>query len=130
MELAPSRLLPGDVVRVGAGGLLSRRLRASLSALGIAIGIASMVAVLSISESSKADLLAALDRLGTNLLTVAPGQSIFGDAATLPEQAKRMAGRIAPVEGVSATGTVDASVYRSELMPVEETNGISVLAAD
>jgi putative ABC transport system permease protein len=130
MELAPSRLLPGDVVRVGAGGLLSRRLRASLSALGIAIGIASMVAVLSISESSKADLLAALDRLGTNLLTVAPGQSIFGDAATLPEQAQRMVGRIAPVEGVSATGTVDASVYRSELMPVEETNGISVLAAD
>src|SRR5262245_6880135 len=130
MELAPSRLLPGDVVRVGAVGLLSRRLRASLSALGIAIGIAAMVAVLAISESSKADLLGALDRLGTNLLTVAPGQSIFGDAATLPEQAKPMVGRIRPVEGVSATGSVDASVYRSELIPEEQTNGISVLAAD
>jgi putative ABC transport system permease protein len=130
MELAPSRLLPGDVVRVGAVGLLSRRLRASLSALGIAIGIASMVAVLAISESSKADLLGALDRLGTNLLTVAPGQSIFGDAATLPEQAKPMVGRINPVEGVSATGGVDVSVYRSELIPEEQTNGISVLAAD
>jgi putative ABC transport system permease protein len=130
MELAPSRLLPGDVVRVGAVGLLSRRLRASLSALGIAIGIAAMVAVLAISESSKADLLGALDRLGTNLLTVAPGQSIFGDAATLPAQAKGMVGRIRPVQGVSATGTVDATVYRSELVPEVETNGISVLAAD
>jgi putative ABC transport system permease protein len=130
VELAPSRLLPGDVVRVGAVGLLSRRLRAALSALGIAIGIAAMVAVLAISESSKADLLAALDRLGTNLLTVAPGQSIFGDAATLPSQAKRMAGRIGPVEAVSATGMVDAAVYRSEYVPEVETKGISVLAAD
>jgi putative ABC transport system permease protein len=130
MELTPSRLLAGDVVRVGAVGLLSRRLRASLSALGIAIGIAAMVAVLAISESSKADLLAALDRLGTNLLTVAPGQSIFGEEATLPEQAKRMAGRIGPVQSVSATGAVDAVVYRSEFVPEEETNGISVLAAD
>jgi putative ABC transport system permease protein len=130
MELTPSRLLAADVVRVGAVGLLSRRLRASLSALGIAIGIAAMVAVLAISESSKADLLAALDRLGTNLLTVAPGQSIFGEDATLPEQAKAMAGRISPVESVSATGAVDAVVYRSEFVPEEETNGISVLAAD
>jgi putative ABC transport system permease protein len=130
VELAPSRLLAGDVLRVGAVGLLSRRLRASLSALGIAIGIAAMVAVLAISESSKADLLAALDRLGTNLLTVAPGQSIFGDAATLPERAKPMVGRIGPVESVSATGSVDATVYRSEYVPEEETNGISVLAVD
>src|SRR3712207_8132902 len=66
-----SRLLPVDAVRVAALGLRTRRLRAALSALGIAIGIASMVAVLGISESSKADLLAALDRLGTNLLTAA-----------------------------------------------------------
>jgi putative ABC transport system permease protein len=130
VELAPSRLAPGDVVRVGAVGLASRRLRAALSALGIAIGIAAMVAVLAISESSKADLLSALDRLGTNLLTVAPGQSIFGDEAVLPDQAAAMAGRIGPVETVSATGAVDASVYRSELIPDVETNGISVVAAD
>ena len=130
MELAPSRLAPGDVLRVGAVGLASRRLRGALSALGIAIGIAAMVAVLAISESSKADLLSALDRLGTNLLTVAPGQSIFGEEAILPEQATSMAARIGPVETVSATSRVDASVYRSELIPEEETNGISVLAAD
>jgi putative ABC transport system permease protein len=78
MELAPSRLSPRDVLRVGAVGLRARRLRAALSALGIAIGIAAMVAVLAISESSKADLLSSLDRLGTNLLTASPGQTIFG----------------------------------------------------
>jgi putative ABC transport system permease protein len=118
------------VLGVGAVGLAARKLRATLSALGIAIGIAAMVAVLAISESSKADLLSSLDRLGTNLLTVAPGQSIFGDAATLPDSARAMARRIGPVEGVSATGSVDAVVYRSELSPPEETKGIATLAAD
>src|SRR5262245_1687994 len=100
MELAHSRLLPADVLRVGGVGLRTRRLRAALSALGVAIGIAAMVAVLGISESSKSDLIATLDRLGTNLLRVAPGQTIFGENAELPEQAGPMIGRIAPVEAV------------------------------
>jgi putative ABC transport system permease protein len=130
MELAPSRLAPQDVLRVGAVGLSARKLRAALSALGIAIGIAAMVAVLAISESSKADLLSSLDRLGTNLLTVAPGQSIFGEAAALPDQAPAMVGRIGPVEAVSTTGAVDASVFRSELIPTTETKGLTTLAAD
>ena len=130
MELASSRLAPQDVLRVGAVGLSARKLRAALSALGIAIGIAAMVSVLAISESSKADLLSALDRLGTNLLTVSPGQSIFGEAAALPEQAPRMVGRIGPVEAVSATGSVSAPVFRSELIPATETKGLTTLAAD
>jgi putative ABC transport system permease protein len=130
MELAPSRLAPRDVLRVGAVGLRARRLRAALSALGIAIGIAAMVAVLAISESSKADLLSSLDRLGTNLLTASPGQTIFGEDAALPETARAMTGRIGPVEAVSATGSVATAVYRSELIPAEETKGIATLAAD
>ena len=130
MELAPSRLSPRDVLRVGAVGLRARRLRAALSALGIAIGIAAMVAVLAISESSKADLLSSLDRLGTNLLTASPGQTIFGEDAALPGTARAMTGRIGPVDAVSATGSVGTAVYRSELTPAEETKGISTLAAD
>ena len=129
MELAPSRLSPRDVLRVGAVGLSARKLRAALSGLGIAIGIAAMVAVLAISESSKADLLSSLDRLGTNLLTVSPGQSIFGDDAVLPEQAPSMVGRIGPVEAVSATGAVAVSVFRSEWIPTTETKGLTTLAA-
>ena len=129
MELAPSRLAPRDILRVGAVGLSARKLRAALSGLGIAIGIAAMVAVLAISESSKADLLSSLDRLGTNLLTVSPGQSIFGDDAALPEQAPSMVGRIGPVEAVSATGAVAVSAFRSEWIPTTETKGLTTLAA-
>jgi putative ABC transport system permease protein len=130
MELASSRLLPADVLRVGSVGLRTRRLRAGLSALGIAIGIAAMVAVLGISESSRSDLIATLDRLGTNLLRVAPGQTIFGEEAELPEQAGPMIGRVGPVESVSAVESVEATVRRTNYISEEETGGISVAAAD
>ena len=119
-----------DLARIGSAGLSARRLRSGLTALGIAIGIAAMMAVLGISESSRADLLATLDRLGTNLLTVSAGHSLFGDASTLPEIAPGMIGRIAPVENVSSVEAVQATVRRSDLIPASETGGISVLAAD
>jgi putative ABC transport system permease protein len=129
--LGPSRIGAADVLRTGSLGLRTRRLRAGLSALGIAIGIASMVAVLGISESSKADLLAQLDQLGTNLLRVAPGQSFFGDDAQLPESATAMLGRVAGVQRVAAVRTVDgATVRRNDLIDPVETGGIAVAAAD
>ncbi len=124
-----SRLHPTDLARVGYVGLLTRRTRAALSALGIAIGIAAMVAVLGISESSKADLLADLDRLGTNLLRVSPGQTLAGDQTSLSKDAPAMIGRIGPVERTSATGKVDATVRRTDLINEGETGGISVVAA-
>jgi putative ABC transport system permease protein len=119
-----------DLARIGAAGLGARRLRSGLTALGIAIGIAAMMAVLGISESSRADLIATLNRLGTNLLTVSAGQTLFGDSSSLPEIAPGMIGRIAPVEHVSAVESVRASIRRTDLIPAEETGGISVLAAD
>jgi len=128
--LAPSRLLPADVLRVGASGLRARRLRAALSALGVAIGIASMVAVLGVSESSKAELLAALDRLGTNLLQVSPGQTFGGEEAILPESAPGMVRHVGSVEGASATKVLEQSVRRTDYIDEAETGGISVMASD
>jgi putative ABC transport system permease protein len=125
-RLAPSRLHAGDVLRVGSIGLRTRRLRAVLSALGIAIGIAAMVGVLGLSESSKADLLDQLDQLGTNLLTVAPGQTLGGEDSSLPEEAEAMIGRIGPVQEVASVGAVDATVRRSPYIPEDETGGLAV----
>jgi putative ABC transport system permease protein len=119
-----------DLVRIGAAGLSARRLRTGLTALGIAIGIAAMMAVLGISESSRADLLATLDRLGTNLLTVSAGRTLFGEDAALPEEAPGMIGRIAPVEGVAGVESLSAAVHRTDLIPDIETGGITVYAAD
>lgn len=130
MRIEPSRMLPADVLRAGSLGLRSRRLRAALSALGIAIGIASMVAVLGISESSRADLLATLDRLGTNLLEVAPGQSFAGEDSELPESAGPMVRALDGVEQAAATTTLPETVRRTDYVPEEETGGIAVTAAD
>jgi putative ABC transport system permease protein len=128
--LAPARLRPADLLRVASVGLRTRRLRAALSALGIAIGVAAIVAVLGLSASSQAGLLAEIDRLGTNLLTLTNGQTFGGDTAALPTAARGMIGRIGPVTEVEQTGTVsDVSAYRSPYIPAVNTNGISVLAA-
>jgi putative ABC transport system permease protein len=129
-ELAPSRLLPADVVRVGTVAFRTRRTRAVLSALGVAIGIASMVAVLGISSSSKADLVATLDRLGTNLLQVTGGQGLFRAGGQLPTTAAAMITRVGPVDEVSSVGAVSASVLKSPYVPSDQTGGISVEYAD
>ena len=131
VQIAPSRLAPADVLRTGSIGLRTRRLRAVLSALGIAIGIASMVAVLGISESSRADLLAQLDQLGTNLLRVSPGQSFLGEDADLPETARPMIRRAAGVEATASVKSIsDVTVRRNQLIDPAQTGGIGVAAAD
>jgi putative ABC transport system permease protein len=130
LPLPPSRVRPADLARLGAVGLRTRRLRAGLSALGIAIGIAAMVAVLGISQSSKAQLLAELDRLGTNLLTVTPGQSLTGQNAELPTTAVPMIRRIAEVQQVTSISATQANVFRNDHIPATDTGGLTVAAAD
>jgi putative ABC transport system permease protein len=129
-DLIPSKLHAGDILRSSSVGLLSRKLRAALSALGIMIGIASMVAVLGLSESSKSDLLAQLDRLGTNLLTVQAGTGIGLGNAQLPDEAVAMVERIRPVEEVSSVSDIDANVYRTDYIPAGQSRGITVKSVD
>jgi len=128
--LRAGRLGPGDIVRIAAGGLGSRRLRSALTALGIAIGIAAMLAVLGIAESSRATLLAELDRIGSNLLTVSAGQTFLGDDSALPEESVGMIDRIGPVEGASSVSVTDATIRRTDQISDFETGGITVAATD
>ena len=131
MTLAPSRLSARDVLRVGSIGLRTRRMRATLSALGISIGIATVVAVLGISESSRAGLLSEIDRLGTNLLTVTPGQTLGGSDSQLPVESGAAVGHLGGVERASAvSGVSDVTVRRTPYISEEDTGGIAVEAAD
>jgi putative ABC transport system permease protein len=130
LMMVPKRLRPTDLLRLATVGLRTRKLRAGLSALGIAIGIASIVAVLGLSSSSQAGLLNEIDQLGTNLLTVTNGQNLFGQTAELPAAAPGMIARIGPVTNVQDTGLVPRiSAYRSPFIPSVETNALSVDAA-
>ena len=129
--LAPTRLRPGDIVGQGLVGLRSKRMRTLLTAVGITIGIAAMVSVVGISASSRADLLAEIDALGTNLLQVQPGNDMFGEETELPVTAPDMIRRIPAVESASATRSVgDATVRRTDRISEEETGGIAVVATE
>jgi putative ABC transport system permease protein len=127
--LAPSKLRIGDLARLASVGLRTRRMRAALSALGIAIGVAAIVAVLGLSSSSQAGLLSEIDRLGTNLLDVTNGQTLFGQTAELPKAAPAMIARIGPVSRVQYTGAVNGNVFRTPLIPSLDTNALSISAA-
>jgi putative ABC transport system permease protein len=127
----PSSLRPSDALRVAATGLRARPLRAVLSALGIAVGIGAMVAVVGISASSRAEIDRQIEALGSNLLTVEPGQMLrTGETADLPADSVDMVARIGPVTSVSGVGAVDdAFVYRTDQIDELKTNGITTLAA-
>jgi putative ABC transport system permease protein len=128
--LSAARLRPGDLAGLASIGLRTRRLRAALSALGIAIGVAAIVAVLGLAASAQAALLDEIARLGTNLLTVTNGQAFSGGTAKLPATAPAMIARLPGVTAVQATGTVGGvSVYKSPLIPAINTNAIIIDAA-
>jgi putative ABC transport system permease protein len=131
-DIVPRSVLrPRDVLALGTLSLHSRRLRAALSALGIAIGIAAIVAILSITRSSEANLLAQIDGLGTNLLTVVNGQSIQGQEAELPQTAAGMIGRVEGIQQLAPTAELaNINVYRTDKIPSFETGGLAVRVAD
>ncbi|MER0243212.1 ABC transporter permease [Streptomyces sp. HSW2009] len=128
-RLRAVRLGPADVVRLGGPGLRTRPLRVFLSALGIAIGVAAMIAVVGISGSGQAEVDRKLDALGTNLLRVAPGESLSGDAAKLPMESVAMIDRVPPVRQVAATGSTEANIYRNDHIAIGRTGSLDVLAA-
>jgi putative ABC transport system permease protein len=125
-----SRLRTRDLFSLATLGIRIRRLRAALSALGICIGIASIVGVVGITQSSESDLLAQIDRLGTNLLTVENGHTLAGGEAKLPSTATTMIGYLPGVEHVAETALLQNPVYRTDRVPAFETGGIGVRASD
>ncbi len=122
-------LAVGDQLRLASLGLATRRLRASLSALGIAIGIAALVGVLGLAASSQADLVNRLQALGTNLLTVSPGQNLFGDEVKLPAESTAMVARIPTVTSAASVSNLSGvTARRTDQIPAAQTGGLSVRA--
>lgn len=125
-----SRVLGRDVAALAAAGLKARPMRAVLSALGIAIGIAAMIAVVGISASSQARLNEELDRLGTNLLTAQAGTGLTGEQTPLPVDT---VDRIRMIEGVtdaSGIALLPEAVYRNRLIDEAEKGGITTAVAE
>ena len=130
MSATAGRLSPRDGLRVASVGLRARPLRAALSALGIAIGTAAIVAILGLSASSQAGLLAEIDRLGTNMLTVEAGQSLTGQETQLPLDAPGRMTLLDDVQVLAHTGLMkNEKVYRNSMIPAAESGGLQVRAS-
>ena len=126
------RLSPADQVRTALVGPRSRPLRTALSALGVAVGIAALTAITGIAASNQAQLLAELDDLGANLVSVQPGIGPGDEFVPLPETAPGMLARVDGVEEVGVLRNVPEGigVYRNDLIPAGQGNGLSAFAAD
>lgn len=129
-DLRGGPLPTAEILRIAVESVRARPLRAALSTLGIAVGIAAVVSVLGLSTSSQAALLAEIDRLGTNLLTVNTGHTLFGERSELPITAPPMIGRLDNVIGTAAVGTLSDHAYRSQYIPKIDTNGLTVTATE
>lgn len=128
--LGVSRVRTADLVGSALSSLRQRKVRTGLSALGVTIGIAAMMAVLGLSESSRADLEAEIAALGTNLLTVQAGSGFGMGDATLPDDASAAIARIGPIESVSSVVTLSDTVLRNSEVNPEATGGLQVAAVD
>jgi putative ABC transport system permease protein len=129
-RIARPRLPAAQLISTALQAFRTRRMRATLSALGIAIGIGAMVAVVGVAASAQANLIAEIDALGTNLLTVTPGQTLVGANEVLPATSVPMIGHMQNVLSDAAVYEVQgASVYRNPLVPTAQTGGIGVAAA-
>jgi putative ABC transport system permease protein len=127
---APSVLRLGDVFRVGAAGPKARKLRTALSALGVSIGIAALVGVLGLSNSSRADLIDKINALGTNLLTVTAGSGIGAGDSKLPGTSAGAVARLSMIEQTSSVWSVDTTIRRNDYVDEGRSNAITVAAAD
>src|SRR5271157_4184228 len=128
--LVASRLSARNILHTAVVGVNTRRNRSIMSAIGIAIGIAAIVGVLGLSNSSRSNLINQIDALGTNLIQVQPQTGIGVGSATLPSSAAGAIGRIPNVQAVSQEIATGANVYRSRYVPSEYTAGLSVTAVD
>src|SRR3989338_1467595 len=62
-----------DILSETYGALSANKARSGLTMLGIVIGIASVIAMISIGNGAKASIQSSIEGLGSNLLTILPG---------------------------------------------------------
>jgi putative ABC transport system permease protein len=88
-----------ELVGLALSRLRSSRLRSGLTMLGIIIGVASVVALVSIIQGATAGITGQLEGLGTNLVTISPRR---GDTTSIGDLTLGDAAAMATVDGVAS----------------------------
>jgi putative ABC transport system permease protein len=124
------------IIRIAWEGLLRNKLRSLLTMLGVIIGVAAVIVMISVSAGTEASIAANIETLGTNLLFVSPNLSgfnmrgggpsagnqvmlTFDDMDAIKTQVKGISGGNISIDGVTVVGTTpDYSQVRD--VPVAE----------
>ena len=123
----------GDLLHLALGRLGTGKLRTALTALGVIIGVASVVALVSVAQGATKGISDRLQSLGTNLVTVNPGftrgggatRGSFGSATTLTiDDASAISG-LAEVQYVAPELTTNKLVIAGTLNETARIVGTS-----
>ena len=74
-------MLFDETIKVAFGAIRANKMRSVLTMLGIVIGIAAVITMIALGNGAKKAVSERLQSLGTNVLSVNPGQQMFGGNA-------------------------------------------------
>ena len=77
-----------EIVIVALAAIRANMMRSVLTTLGIVIGVAAVITMVALGEGAQRRVEEQISRMGTNVLTIRPGQAIFGGIAQ--EQGQRL----------------------------------------
>ncbi|MFC1957818.1 ABC transporter permease [Chloroflexota bacterium] len=113
-------------------GVVTHKLRSFLTMLGIVIGVAAVISLMSIGRGASADILSRIEGMGSDLITISPGSSTFGgvrsaagsvrtltqeDAVAIQEQVTYI-NRVAPTYSTSLQVVVGGENVNSQVTGV------------
>ncbi len=130
MTPSRSKLRPGDVLSLGTLGLRTRKGRTAMASIGIAIGVASLIALVGIINSGEADAQRDLLEQGIDVLELTPGTSFAEDPELLPDAAAAIDTHMKEVSVVASIRRVPATLRKTDLIPEVETGGIRIFAVE
>ena len=75
-----------ETIRLALLALRRNKLRSALTMLGIVIGVAAVIAMVTVGQGSSRSVTASIESLGTNVLTIRPGSRGFGPPSAAPDR--------------------------------------------
>lgn len=108
------------IFRVAWEGLMLNKVRSFLTTLGVIIGVASVIVMMSVSAGAEAAIAEQINALGANLLIVSPMRGVPGASKTLLyEDAQAIAEQVVGISGISAEQSPAPQVIKANGITLE-----------
>ena len=111
-----------DLFKMAIRSLISHKLRTFLTALGIIIGVASVISMISIGEGARQQTLSTISKFGTNIITIKPGNKKSRHVSTGKVDTLMLKDATFIEQNVPLITGVAAQVYRSAQLKFRNKN--------